>query len=212
MGAQLADLKFSSDSSTLMGITEPFVRQQGSGYQYELFTWDIVTGRRFPSIKPPTTTVRPQKPIPPSTSNSSNQGFDDTGVSWAIETFAVLATEFSFAAMSKKMIRWGSYDSPEYSIRSRRMADELLDILVTDEEEQVVLVGRPNGRGHVSAFRVSTNKIGGLESLGDGISTGSSHYSRITDCCCLLKKKGKLVMMLANVDNRRGRLYEKYLD
>lgn len=70
IGARLADLKFSSDSSTLMGITD--VRQEGSRYQYELFTWDIVTGQRFPSIRPPTTTVRPQLPIELTTSNSSN--------------------------------------------------------------------------------------------------------------------------------------------
>ena len=58
-GAQLADLKFSSDSSILMGITEVFVRQQDSRYQYELFTWDIATGRRLPSITPPITTASP---------------------------------------------------------------------------------------------------------------------------------------------------------
>ena len=134
------------------------------------------------------------------------------GVSWAIETFAVLATKLSFAAMSKKMIRWGSYDPPEYDMKSRRMGDELLDILVTDEEEQVVLVGRRDGRGAVSAFRVSTNTIGGLESLGDGISTGSGHYYRITDCCCLLEKEGKLVIMLVNINKSGGKLYEKYLE
>ena len=59
-GAELADLKFSSDSSILMGITEVFVRQQDPRYQYELFTWDIATGQRFPSIRPPITTVSPQ--------------------------------------------------------------------------------------------------------------------------------------------------------
>ena len=58
IGAQLADLKFSSDSSTLMGITDPFVWQPELRHQYELFTWDIVTGRRFASIRPPVTSVR----------------------------------------------------------------------------------------------------------------------------------------------------------
>ena len=56
-GAQLADLKFSSDSSILMGITEVSVQQQDPRYQYELFTWDIPTGRRLSSIRPPITTV-----------------------------------------------------------------------------------------------------------------------------------------------------------
>lgn len=134
------------------------------------------------------------------------------GLSWVIKTFAVLATKLSFAAMSEIMIRWGSYDPPEYNVRSRRLGDELLDILVTDEEEQVVLVGKKDGRGHVSVFRVSTNKIGGLESLGDGISTGSRHYNRTTDCCCLVEKEDKLVIMLVNIDKHGGTLYEKYLE
>ena len=134
------------------------------------------------------------------------------GVSWEIKTFAVLATKLSFAAISKIMIRWGSYDPPEYDKRSRRMPDELLDILVPDDEEQVIVVARPNGRGHVSAFRVSANKIGGLESLGNGISIGTNHYDRNRDCCCLLERKGKLVLMLVNIDKKGGTLYETYLE
>ena len=124
------------------------------------------------------------------------------GVSWAIKTFA---------AMSKKMIRWGTYDPPEYNLQSRRMADELLDILATDEEKQVILLGRPDGKGPVSAFRVSMNQIRGLESLGEGISTGSRRYNRITDCCCLLEKDGRPVIMLVIIDKDEGTLYETYL-
>ena len=92
------------------------------------------------------------------------------------------------------------------------MGDELLDILVPDEEEHVVVLARPNGRGHVSAFRVSTNKIGGLESLSDGISIGTNHYDRNRDCCCLVEKDGKLVVMLVNIDKDGGTLYEKCLE
>ena len=132
--------------------------------------------------------------------------------SWEIKTFAVLSTKLSFAAISRIMLRWGSYDPPEYTVRSRRMADELLDILVPDEEEHVVLLARPNGRGHVSAFRVSTNKIRGLESLGDGISMGTNHYDRNRDCCCLVERDDKLVMMLVNIDKDGGTLYEKCLE
>ncbi len=47
MGAQLADLKFSSDSKILMGITEPFSPQGGQGMQYEVMTWDVVNGQRY---------------------------------------------------------------------------------------------------------------------------------------------------------------------
>ena len=132
--------------------------------------------------------------------------------SWEIKTFAVLSTKLSFAAISKIMIRWGSYDPPEYTAKSRRLGDELLDILVPDDEEHVVLLARPNGRGYVSAFRVSTNKFGGLESLGDGISIGTNSYDRNKDCCCLVEKNDKLVMMLVNIKEDRGKLYEKYLE
>ena len=131
--------------------------------------------------------------------------------SWEIKTFAVLANKLSFAAMSKIKIRWGSYDPPEYTVRSRSMGDELLDILVPDDEEHVVLLARPDGRGHVSAFRVSTNQIGGLESLGDGISIETNHYDRNRDCCCLVEKNDKLVIMLVNIDKDGGTLYEKTL-
>ena len=134
------------------------------------------------------------------------------GVSWEIKTFAALATKFSFAAISKKMIRWGSYDPPEYTVRSKRLDDDLLDILVPDEEEHLVLLARPNGRGYISAFRVSTNKIGGLENLGDGISIGTNHYNRNRDCCCLLERDDKLVMMLVNINKDGAKLYEKCLE
>ena len=193
-----------------MGITEP--RQEGPGYQYELLTWDIASGRRCSSTKSPFTTVSSQSSIGSTTSNSCNQGFDDMGKSWAIETFAVLPTKLSFAAMSKKMIRWGSYDPPEYTVTSRRLAENLLDILVPDEEEHVVLLARPSGGGYIRAFRVSKNKIGNLESLGKGISIRTNHYNRNKDCCCLSKKDGKLVMMLVNIDNNGGTLYERCLE
>ncbi len=45
--AQSADLKFSSDSNILMGITEPFNQQGSQGMQYEVITWDVINGRRF---------------------------------------------------------------------------------------------------------------------------------------------------------------------
>ena len=134
------------------------------------------------------------------------------GVSWAIKTFAVLPTKLSFAAISKKMIRWGSYDPPEYTVRSRRTGDDLLDILVPGKEEHVVILARASGRGKVSAFRVSTHKIGGLESMGKGISIGTNRYNRNTDCCCLLEKDDKLVMMLVNIDEDGGTLYERDLE
>ena len=62
MGAQLADLKFSSNGNTLMGITEPFNLQGGRGMQYEIMKWDAVTGQRYPAL-PRRTTVYSPEPI-----------------------------------------------------------------------------------------------------------------------------------------------------
>lgn len=137
------------------------------------------------------------------------------GESWAIEAFAVFATQRSFATISKKMIRLGIYPHPpEYKAKSKILSDEFLDVLVTDEEDELILVGRSNGKGDINAFRVSTSKIKGLESLDRGESTGSGQYNQITDCCCLSEKEDKLVIMVANIDPKKkeGRLYEKFLD
>ena len=49
------------------------------------------------------------------------------------------------------------------------------------------------------ARRVRSCKIGGLESLGGGISVGTNSYDRDKDCCCLVEKNDKLVMMLVNI-------------
>ena len=134
--------------------------------------------------------------------------------SWVIDTFVVFATQPSFATISKEKIRWGIYDPSGYRTQSKSMMDELLDVLITEEEDELILVGRSNGWGHINAFRVSTTRIRNLESLGRGLSTGSSHYNRTTDCCCLTEKEDKLVMMMANIDPRRreGRLYETFLE
>ena len=134
--------------------------------------------------------------------------------SWVIDTFVVFATQPSFATISKKKIRWGIYDPSGYKTQSKIMMDELLDVLITEEEDELILVGRSNGWGHINAFRVSTTRIRNLESLGRGLSTGSSQYNRTTDCCCLTEKEDRLVMMMANIDPRRreGRLYETFLE
>ena len=57
MGAQLADLKFSSDGKILMGITDPFSLQEGQGMQYEVMTWDVVSGQRYPPLGRRTTVL-----------------------------------------------------------------------------------------------------------------------------------------------------------
>lgn len=136
------------------------------------------------------------------------------GVSWAIDTFAVFANQPSFVSISKKKIRWGNYDLPEYKSQSKMISDELLDVLVTEEEDELILVGRSNGKTRIDAFRVSTSKIKGLVSLGQGLPTGSHRYNRDTDCCCLSERDDKLVIMVATINPRQrgGRLYEKFLE
>ena len=135
------------------------------------------------------------------------------GESWAIDTFAVFATNPSFATISKKRIRLGIYDPPEYSTKSRTISDELLGVFITDEEDEIILVGRSDGKARIDAFRVSTSKIKGLESLGRGLPTGSVQYNQTTDCCCLSEKEDELVIMVANINPRRqeGRIHETVL-
>ncbi len=136
--------------------------------------------------------------------------------SWAVDTFAVFATQPSFVTISQKRIRWGIYDPPGSKSQSKVMSDELLDVLVTDEEDELILVGRSNGRGPINAFRVSTNQIQNLESLGRGLSSKGfgQHYRTTTDCCCLAEKEDKLVIMVAIIDNteHKGKLYETILE
>ncbi len=147
-------------------------------------------------------------------SNVSHQGYDGMRESWPVDTFAVLATQPSFVTISEKRIRWGIYDPPGSKSQSKVMSDELLDVLVTDEEDELIVVGRSNGRGQINAFRVSTNQIKGLESLGQGLSRGFGQQYRTTDCCCLAEKEDKLVIMVAIIDPKehKGKLYETILE
>ena len=135
------------------------------------------------------------------------------GVSWAIDAFAVFANQPSFVSISRKKIRWGNYDLPGYKSQSKMIGDEPLDVLVTEEDE-LILVGRSNGKTRIDAFRVSTSKIKGLVSLGQGLPTGSHRYNRATDCCCLSERDDKLVIMVATINPRQrgGMLYERFLE
>ncbi len=138
------------------------------------------------------------------------------GKTWAIDTFVVSAHERAFAAISKNMIRWGTYDPPEYKIKSKPVSDELFDILITDEEDEVVVIGRTTGKlmAGIDAFRVSTTEIRDLESLGHGFPTGSKQYNRNTDCCCLVERDDKLVVPITtiNTSQHKGRLYKRVLE
>lgn len=136
------------------------------------------------------------------------------GESWAIDTFAVFAPQPSFATISKKKIRIGIYDPPEYRTESRPMSNDLLDVLLPDKKDVIILVGRSDRKAQIVALPVSTNNIKGLESLGGGFSTGSSHYNQTTDCCCLSEREDKMVIMVANINpgRQKGTLYETFLE
>ena len=58
VGTNLVDLKFSSNSDLLIGITEPFDDRENQGMQYEVITWDVINGRRLSTLGNHTT-VRP---------------------------------------------------------------------------------------------------------------------------------------------------------
>ena len=136
------------------------------------------------------------------------------GVSWAIDTFAVFATQPSFVTISKNKIRLGDYDPPEYQKASKIIGDELLDVLVTENEDEIILVGRSDGNTRIDAFRVPTSNMNNLASLGHGLPTGSHRYDRTTDCCCLSEREDRMVLMVATIDprQREGRLYERFLE
>ena len=136
------------------------------------------------------------------------------GKSWAIDSFTVFPAQPCFVAISKNKIRRGIYNPPGFETQSKILSDDLLEVHVTDKEDELILVGRSNGRGPINAFRVFTSKIKGLESLGQGLSTGFGPYNRTTDCCCLGEKEDKPVIRVATIDRRshKGRLYETFLE
>ena len=74
------------------------------------------------------------------------------------------------------------------------------------------MVGRLNGKAPIVAFHIPTSRIKDLESLGHGFSTHSRLYNRVTDCCCLLERDDKLVIMMALIDKGEGRLYQTFLE
>ena len=133
------------------------------------------------------------------------------GDTWAVEAFAAFSNQPSFVSISKRKLRRGRYDPPGYQSKSRIISEELQDILITNDEDELVLIAQPSGKSRFDAFRVPTSKIQDLESLGQGWQIGSRKYNRTTDCCCLLESEGKLAVMVALIDSkdRRGTLFEK---
>lgn len=65
----------------------------------------------------------------------------------------------------------GDCNPPRYRAQPRIISDEFLDILVTEEEDELIVVGRSIGKIPIVAFRIPTSRIKDLESLGHGFST-----------------------------------------
>lgn len=144
------------------------------------------------------------------------QGFDSMEHSWRIGAIALFANQGSFAALSTKKIRIGSCETPGYEAHSQSMGDEFLDVVVGEEGDELILIGRSNSRGKIKAFRLQKSKVHGLESVGKGIDTGIGDYNPTTDCCCLSTEPGygKRVMLIAKVKGKEneGKLSVCYLD
>lgn len=160
----------------------------------------------------------PETPPPFSLfSLKQTQGFYDMEYSWRIRTIAPFADQPSFAAISTKKIRIGSYEWGGYDAHSESTGDEFLDVLVGGEDgDELVLIGRSNSRGKIKAFRVQRGEVRGLEGVGKGVDTGIGDYNPLTDCCCLVREAGygKRGMLIAKVKGREGegKLSVCYLD
>ena len=133
---------------------------------------------------------------------------------WRIGAIALFAHPPSFAAISTKEIRIGSYEAGRYEARSKSTCDEFLDVVVSGDE--LILIGRSNSRGKVKAFRLHQSEVGGLASVGKGIDMGIGGYNPVTDCCCLFKEPGygKQGILVAKVKGRgsEGKLSVCYLE
>lgn len=212
--AQIHHLKFSNDSKILMALTKPYKWEPTQKYHYDIFTWDVMNGRRILNYvnESEVCSMLREMVMPTKTP----QGFYDMESSWRIRAIALFANQPSFAAVSTKKIRIGSYEMGGYEVRSQPRGDEFLDVVVSKEDDELILIGRSNSRGRVKAFRLQTSNVGSLGSVGKGIDTGIGDYDPTKDCCCLFTEPGygKRGMLIAKVKGREneGKLSVCYLD
>ena len=156
------------------------------------------------------------KPLMMAVPTETSQGFHDMETNWRIGSIALFANHPSFAEVSTKEIRIISYEAGRYEARSRSTCDQILDVVVSKEGDELVLIGRSSSRGKVKAFRLHKNEVEGSGSVGKGIETGLGDYNPLTDCCCLSKEAGygKQGLLIAKVKSREceGKLSFCYLD
>lgn len=133
------------------------------------------------------------------------QGSDDLGDVWKVRSLAIFAYQSSFVTISRKEIHLGTYEPPKYDNFTHNMGDRLLDVLVDEDENQLIVIGKTDGRGKINVFKVAMDKVKDLESLGYGTPTGLDQYDPLGDACCIQEKSNGRVLLVASMDTRRQR-------
>ena len=198
-----------------MVVTRPYKSEPTRAYHYDIFIWNVLKGRMVFNY----TNKNPVCCKPPSMASPTErpQGFYDMESSWKIGSVALFANHSSFAAVSSKEIRIVSYKAGRrHDSRSRSTSDEVLDVVASEEGDEIILIGRSNSRGRIKAFRLQKSKVNGSGSVGKGVHTGMGDYDPMTDCCCLFREAGygKQVLLIAKVKGRKneGKLSFCYLE
>jgi len=133
---------------------------------------------------------------------------------WKIRSLAIFAYRPSFVTISRRKIHLGTYEPSKYDIFTHIMGDQLLDVLVDEDEDQLILIGRTDWRGKINAFKVPVDKVKDLETLDHGTPIGVEQYDPLRDACCIQQKSDRNVLLVASMDTRRqrGKMYEIPLD
>ena len=136
------------------------------------------------------------------------------GDSWKIISFATYAYQESFVTISRKRLHLGTYKPPEYEIFSHIMGDQLMEVLVDENEDDIILIGRTDWRGKINAYKIPMNKVRNLNSLGHGTFTGVEKYDSLSDSCCIQEKSDESVLLVVSMDTskHRGKLCQISLD
>lgn len=198
----LVDLKFCSNSKVLIAVTTPYRDKAGQSTLYSIRTWDVINRRRVSYIDSKNEVCIFGKTDDQLLTNRP-QGSDDLGDIWKVRSLAIIAYQSSFVTISRKKIHLGTYDPPKYDIFTNTMGDQLLDVLVDEDVDQLILIGKTDWRGKINAFKVSVDKVKGLESLGHGTPTGVEQYDSLRDACCIKEKSDGKVLLVASLDTRK---------
>ena len=135
-----------------------------------------------------------------------HQGSDDT------LTTIIPFSGPSFAAVSSTEMNIIIYSPPQYEARSHPIGHKILDILVSEEEKELILVSCSESRQPIMVHRVPMNVLDKFDrtNVGNGIGTGliseansqtvASWYRTAEGCACGI--------LIANIpaDEKKGQL------